>query len=483
MSVHSFFRHIKVMSLALCLLCFQGLAQKTLQKVIILHTNDMHAKIDNLAKLAFLKDSLQKSNPLVFLVAAGDNFTGNPVVDMVSDKGFPMIDLMNRCGFDATAFGNHEFDLGQDFLNKRIAQASFPFICCNVDASRAVLKQPPAFMFLNKGDSIRLVLLGIIQRGANGLPDSHPLRLTGLKFTDGIEKAREYTYLKQQYHNLIALTHLGVEEDIKLAESMPQLDLIIGGHSHTLLDTAKFIHGIMIVQAGSQLKWVGKTTITMIDGYILSKQDEIIPMTEIKSERKDVRILIDKYNDNDEMKRVVGRAVKAVKGYDELGALMTDAMRDKVKTDVALHNRGGIRIDSLRAGEITRKDIYQLDPFGNQLVTCNMTLEEIRMLICNAFNASKRPDLEVSGITYRILTDIDGKCMDVMIKNDSGKELSAGNYTVAMNSYIASAYNFNHTGALQDHDITTAEVLIDYLIKVKTVDYSGISRISQSIFK
>lgn len=81
------------------LIIFQGHSQKkipvNLQEVIILHVNDMHAKIDNLPKLAYLADSLRKISPYVFMVSAGDNFTGNPVVDMVADKGYPMIDLMN----------------------------------------------------------------------------------------------------------------------------------------------------------------------------------------------------------------------------------------------------------------------------------------------------------------------------------------------------------------------------------------------------
>ena len=82
-------------------------------EVIILHLNDMHAKIDGFARLKYLADSLRRSHPYVFIVTAGDNFTGNPYVDMVADKGAPMIDLMNQSGFIVSCFGNHEFDLGQ----------------------------------------------------------------------------------------------------------------------------------------------------------------------------------------------------------------------------------------------------------------------------------------------------------------------------------------------------------------------------------
>ena len=115
---------------------------KKATEIIILHTNDMHSRIDNFGKLAYLADSLRRTHKYVFLVAAGDNFTGNPIVDMYPDKGFPMIELMNMLHFNATAIGNHEFDMGQELQNKRRQQANFPFICCNIDASGAVVKQP-----------------------------------------------------------------------------------------------------------------------------------------------------------------------------------------------------------------------------------------------------------------------------------------------------------------------------------------------------
>ena len=221
------------------LLPFQGHSQhKTAGKpteVIILHVNDMHAKIDNLPKLAYLADSLRKIHPVVFLVSVGDNFTGNPVVDMISDKGYPMIDLMNRCGFNVSAMGNHEFDLGQENLNKRFEQAKFPFICCNFDATGTPLKQPKPYLVLEAGKKIHIALLGIIELNDKRIPDTHPSKVTGIKFYDGIAKAREYSWLKKKYGILIGLTHLGVETDIKLADSMPEFDEIIGWHSHTLI--------------------------------------------------------------------------------------------------------------------------------------------------------------------------------------------------------------------------------------------------------
>jgi 5'-nucleotidase / UDP-sugar diphosphatase len=455
----------------------QVTGEKEVTEIVILHTNDMHAKIDNFAKLAYLADSLKRTHPHVFLFAAGDNFTGNPVVDMIADKGFPMIDLMNRCGFDVSAIGNHEFDLGLDFLAKRIDQAKFPFICCNVETTGTALKQPPPYIVLDAGKGIKISVLGIIELNENGIPDSHPSKMTGLKFRDGITAAKEYSSLKGQNTVLIGLTHLGVLDDVKLAKEMPQLDLIIGGHSHTMIDTAMIVNGVMITQAGSGLKYAGKATLLIKDGKVVDRSDEIISLSKITGYDKQIQVLIDNYNNNSEFKKVIARTEKGLEGVDELGSMMTDAMVHQAKVDFAFQNRGGIRIGSLPPGEIKINDIYKLDPFGNQVVLYEMTAGEIRSLICNAFNREKGIDLQVSGMTYTLHSDNAGQSRGVEMKDPSGNELdSLKTYKVAMNSYMAASYRFDHKDPGTTLYVTTAQALIDYLTEIKKVEYKGIRR-------
>jgi len=458
----------------------RGAAKKT--EVIILHVNDMHAKIDDLPKLAWLADSLRKSHPYVFLLAAGDNFTGNPVVDMISDKGYPMIDLMNRCGFNASAVGNHEFDLGQENLNKRFQQAVFPFICCNLDASAAVLRQPKPYIVLNAGKDIHIAVLGIIELNDKGIPDTHPAKVAGIKFSNGLIKAREYAGLKKKYGILIGLTHLGVETDVKLADNMPEFDLIIGGHSHTLIEKPMMRNGVMIVQAGSNLKYIGKTTLEIENGHVTARSDEVIPITSLQKTDPLLADLCDSYNRNEEFRQVAGIAKTDVDGYDALGSLMTDALVSELKVDFAFQNRGGIRISSLPAGNITLKDIYQLDPFGNSVVTFRMNLKEIVSLICYSYNLEKAPDLQVSGMTYTVTTDGNGLYLGVELFDVAGKPLDQNrDYTVAMNSYIAASYRFDHRDPGTSATITTAEVLINYLKKTGPIDYSGVKRIHKIV--
>lgn len=445
-------------------------------EVIILHVNDMHAKIDNMAKLAYLADSLRKSHPYVFLFSAGDNFTGNPVVDMVEDKGYPMIDLMNQCGFNLSAIGNHEFDLGQDIFNKRREQAKFPFISCNINASGAVLKQPKPYYIIKAG-KVKIPVLSAIQLGENGLPDSHPSRLTGIKFSDGITKAIEFAWLKNKYGMLIALTHLGVEVDEPLARAMPQIDVIIGGHSHTTITTPLMVNSVMIVQTGSGLRNVGKTTLTIDKKKIVDRQYELIPLASLKKGDASVQATIDKYNDNQELNRVIGYAENDFTGENALGGLMTDAITAMMDVEMAFQNTGGIRIGSIPKGDIMIKDVYRLDPFGNEVIVYKMNISEIQSLISNAYNRNKEVDLIPSGVKYTIVTDNNGLCTAVNLIGMNGFPLDPNKeYTVGVNSYIAASYRFDHRDAGASQYKTTAQTLIEYLTKMKNVNYDGVVR-------
>ncbi len=450
---------------------------KSKTEVIILHVNDVHSKIDNMAKLAYLADSLRRYHPYVFLVSAGDNFTGNPVVDMIREKGYPMIDMMNQCGFNLSAVGNHEFDMGQEMLGKRLDQATFPFISCNLDATGAKIKPPKPFEVFPAGDNVSIAFLGLIQLDDNGLPSAHPANMKGIKFVNGLVKAREFAWLKERYGIMIGLSHLGIEDDTRLADSMPQFDVIIGGHSHTLLDKPKVENKVMIVQTGSNLKYVGKITLMIENGKVTSKTGEVIPLANLKKEKAEVRTSIDKYNDNKEFSKIVGFAENPLEGEAELGSLMTDALTDQLKVDFAFQNRGGIRVQSLNEGNITLKDIYKLDPFNNQVVLFSMSPDEIQSLICYGYQHEKGIDLQVSGMTYELKDDGQYGCAAVKMSDKSGKELDPEKeYMVAMNNYMAYTYKFNHKDPGTVSTLTTAEALINYLGVKGQINYTGIRR-------
>ena len=453
-------------------------------RIIILSTNDMHARLDNFSKLAYLADSLRHQFTNVFLVSAGDNFTGNPVVDQYPEIGYPMIDLMNKLRYDVSALGNHEFDMGQETLNKRLEQATFPFISCNIDATGAVFKQPKPYIILQTAGGVKLAFLSAIQLGENGLPDSHPDKLKGLHFEDGVSKAIAYKNLRQQCTVFIALTHLGFETDTLLASRMGDLDMIIGGHSHTLMENPLFLNGVMITQAGSGLKYTGKITVLVCKGKVVGRSYELIDLKNIRGKDKVIQALIDKYDDNPALNTVVAKTGQAIAGKDALGSLMTDAITDRLGMDIAFQNDGGIRIDALAAGDILMKDIYKLDPFGNMVVKIRMNKAEIESLIVSSYNRSKSVDLQVSGITYTLLVDPAKILKEVQILDRNGKALDpAREFNVGLNSYLVSSYHFEHRDAGVSLYTTTAQALIDFLKAKQVVDYTGVKRAVMVVVK
>jgi 2',3'-cyclic-nucleotide 2'-phosphodiesterase (5'-nucleotidase family) len=445
-------------------------------EVIILHLNDMHAKIDGFARLKYLADSLRRSHPYVFIVAAGDNFTGNPYVDMVADKGAPMIDLMNQSGFIVSCFGNHEFDLGQDFLKKRIAQAKFPFICANMNTGSSGLKQPQPYFILKAG-SLQIPLLGLLEINDSGIPDTHPSKVRGLSFKDPLKTAGDYIGLKTKYGCLIALTHLGIETDEKLAREYPQFDVVIGGHSHTILKKPVLENGVMIVQAGSYQRFIGKLTLVFNRNSVEAKSDTLIAMESLHGSDMAIEKLADKYENNPEFEKVAGIAVSPINGKQDLGALMTEAMAWASKTDIAFQNQGGIRIQNIPEGEIKVKDIYRLDPFGNQVVIYKLSVKEIGSLILNSYKKEREIDLIPSGMSYTISKGEKGKEPQLNMFDRSGKPLNPDRtYTIAVNSYISAAYNFEHRDPGTTLELTTEDCLIRFLGNKHKVKYKDTGR-------
>lgn len=454
----------------------QSLAGGREVKVIILHTNDMHSKIDGMARLAYLADSLRKIHPYLFLVSAGDNFTGNPVVDLVPEKGAPMIEIMNRCGFAVSAIGNHEFDMGQEMMARRISQAAFPFISCNIDAKKAAIPQPQPYLVLKAGDQ-EIAFLGVVQLNENGIPDTHPSNLEGVRFSDGLVKMQEYKGLRANHSALIGLTHLGVEDDKQLAGLMPELDVILGGHSHTVLSDPLTVNGVLIAQAGAHMRNIGKLTLTFTDGKLSGRSDELIAVASLTREDSVVRSLIDKYNSNPEFSRVVGKAAEPINGHDELGSLMADAVNRQLGLDITLQNKGGIRIWSLPAGEITLKQIYQLDPFGNQVVVMRMKPDELKSLLIYGYTLEKGIDFQAAGMTYRIVTNSEGQCTGAELFDPEGKPLDPDReYRVGLSNYVAVTYKFKHRDPGETLNTTTSQALIDYLGKSGAVNYTGVKR-------
>ena len=450
------------------------------KQAIIFAVNDMHATIDNFPKLAYIVDSLQTIYPDMLLVSAGDNQTGNPVNDQYPEKGLPMIELMNATGFDLSATGNHEFDSHPEGFKNLISKADFSFICANVSTDPSINMKVNPYKIITLPNGLKLAFLGLVQINQNGIPDTHPDNSKGFSFRSPFETAREYLYLKDQSDIFIAMTHLGFESDVLLAETLSEgIDLIIGGHSHTRIAKEQIHNGIMITQAENKLKYGTLIRLTVRDDGTLQKSMDLIDIRNSKNEKPSIRAMVDKYNDNPVLKEVIATATDDFSSYEELGYLMADAQRNAAGADIALVNPGGVRIDHLSKGPVTIMNVYQLDPFGNELVVTKLTGNEIRSLMMAAFPIDDKAPVYPSGIKTKLRLDAKGNPEDITLLTESGTTLDMDRtYTVAMNSYMTLVYKYEHSDPGQSLFITTADATIAWLKKTMNVrSYRGEKRV------
>lgn len=410
------------------------------KKVTIIHTNDIHAQIDDFGKLAAYKTSEENDSDIFFYVDAGDIFSGNPVVDI--NTGAPIVDLLNQVGLDLIGIGNHEFDYGVEELNKRIEEADFTFLSANTDVLNSEFEQPEPYEIIEKDD----VTFGFIAL-TQAPPATAPKNIVGIQFNDYSETLSQYEQLRDEVDVLIGVNHIGLSEDRKLAEEFPMFDAIIGGHSHTTMSKAEIVNGTTIVQTGSHLNNIGNITIILDgDNEIQSIDWALQSVEELTEVDEDVQKSIDGYNA--EMEELLDEVIGETTGLPQtgkyegdvpLGNFWTDAMREYVGADVAFTNNGGIRAD-IKAGDLTVGDLFNIEPFANQVMEIDMTGEAIRNVLEYSFvrDGRNQIDLQTSGLEYTIHLDVFGDFSEVEIIIDGEPIRDDQVYKAAVPDYIGS---------------------------------------------
>lgn len=455
--------------LALLLLLVSCQPRQT--EIVILSLNDLHAKIDNMDKVAAYVAGERAQHPNVLLLSAGDIFSGNPVVDYYPDKGYPMVDIMNHLHFDASVPGNHEFDYGQPTLARRMEQANFPFVCANMhtDSSPIPPLQPYVLLTLS-GEKIAVV--GLIQER----PETHVDKLKQLRFDNPVSAFEKYLPLRKSSNLLIALTHMGVLQDTLLASRYGAIDVVVGGHSHTKLDSGMLINGVLVTQAGRYVQYIGKTTVLLRNGRVVSKKNTLVDVAALEQRDTAITRKIGEYNSNPELAKVVGTLKKSIVGDFNIGNFFCDAVRAQAKVDVAFQNVHGVRVDSLRKGALTKKDLYLADPFGNEIIRFEMTGSEVVQFVTGVYNRFKELDLCVSGMTYQISVRNGQPSVRAFLPGGKPMDLRK-TYSVAMNSYMATkAEDYSVPGSGSGLGVITVEATERYLVKHKVLNFTSPKR-------
>lgn len=452
------------------------------EQVTILGVNDMHANIDGMPQLATFVKQERQNTPGLLLMAAGDSRTGNPYVDNGNRPGIPMITLMNHIGFDLSTFGNHEFDSGAAALRDYINSAEFDFVCANIFTTDTQgIEVKPYKIFERNG--VRIGVLGLVQVGENGLPDAHPDKCKGLQFASPFDTAACYKHLRAYCDVLIVLTHLGFEDDVKLAQMFPEADAIIGGHSHTRVEKEHIINGVLITQAENKLKFVTRLTFDVENGKVVSKKAELLPLADLPADAATVD-LVEKTKSLPFFKRQLTTVKREITSRESLGCMMADAISVRAVTDIAIVNLGGVRLEDFPAGPLTVADVYRLDPFGNAIIRATLTGKELIAMIESLPQADHYGAPCVAGMTYKCeKPSAELKPMRVTeAKLLDGTPIDPeARYTVAYNSYIASVVPAKPADAGIAIDSDGAECLIRFLEKKAEIDYEGVSRVEVTI--
>ena len=460
----------------------QAESPKTQKELVILSVNDMHGKIENMPRLAFVADSLRNLYPDLIIVSAGDNRTGNPYNDKFPGQpNFPMVNIMNEIGFDVSELGNHEFDGNIDGIRYFVNNTHFPVICANAYFTGYPDLKLPAYTTITKrinGNDVKIIMLGMIETENGGKPSSHEKNMINVDFKPAETVIPDYLYLKDSCDVFILVSHCGLPDETRFAEEFPQFDLIIGGHSHDLY-TKQFDDGVLYTQSKSYATYATVTKINLEKGKIVSKESQPIDIKKVTKVNEAIQKEVDGYYANPDFHTVLGYASTPFDGWDALGAFMADAVRYITKADIGLQNPGGVRLDSLHGGNLTKADIFALDPFDNELVIAKMTGSQIEDYL-NVASTADGDCVHVSGITYTMdyihSDDAQSGFMNAKVYLENGQPIDPEKvYTVAINSYMAK-WAQGRCISIDKTDYTANDAEILYLKDYQTVDYKGVSR-------
>ena len=476
--------------------------------IVILHTNDVHGAIGGYAKVAALKDAYEARGAYVLLLDAGDFIQGDPAVS--TSEGAAAVELMNLAGYDAAAPGNHEFDYGYENLKDLEETADFPILAANVEYNGQPAFEDHRIFRAPDGTKIGVFSLTTPETATK----AHPAKIQGVTFLAG-EELYELAQLEVQMLEdaacdyIICLGHLGIDDEsagnrsIDLLEHVDGIDLFIDGHSHsTLADILAMapenrVGGTYLTSAGTKLEHVGVVTISAGGTYTF----ENVPLADLTDEDDAVaaRAAEIQAEIDAEYGAVFASTEVALNGEREpgnrteetnLGDLICDALiwgaeREGTEVDAAVTNGGGIRA-SIAAGDITKKDVNTVMPFGNTLSIVEVTGAELLEALeastcCTPTAIGGFP--QVSGITFTVDT---AKAYDqgalypdstyygpasiqrVTIEAVGGEPFDPDAvYTIATNDFLAAGgdtyYAFAAASVNYDLGIAVDEVLMDYI--------------------
>jgi len=492
-----------------------ALAQDTFA-LTILHTNDTHSWHEpnangdgGVARQATVVNQIRAEGGNVILLDAGDRFTGTLFHQQY--RGQDQVEIMNALGYDAMTLGNHEFDDGEEVLYNFVSQLDFPVVSTNIDwgsfAELDELVQPYVTL------DVAGVQIGVIGLTTSDTPTSSS-PADEIVFSDDLVGSVESAVgelTAAGVNKIILLTHVGVEVDMAILTELVGVDVVIGGHSHTLFSTAYRASGdntypyatetsagerIVYVSAGSNNTYLGRLNVQFDENGVVSgtSGDTILLSRYIVPDPAMDEIVTRLGGTIEELRATpIGADASVYLVGDRrvcrveeclLGNLITDAMRAETGAQLAITNGGGIRAD-IDEGEITLGEVLTVLPFGNLTATFELTGADVVAALENGVSGIRVDGgnvvrdgaggrfPQVSGLRYSFDPNLEAgsRIVSVEVQNEAGEWVAidpAATYTVASNDFMrqgGDGYSVFQNNAMNAYDFGKPldQVLAEYL--------------------
>ena len=483
-------------------------------KTVILHTNDVHGAVEGYAYIAQLKADYEAKGAEVILVDAGDFSQGTTYVS--STKGADAVTMMNAAGYDVVTLGNHEFDYGYAQLKENMSKAKFKVVCADVFNEDGTPIFDASYTYTTKS-GVKVGFFGM--ETPETQTKANPALIKGLTFATGdafTKAAADQVAALKDADVVICLAHLGIDAEsapyrsTDLYAAVKGIDFIVDGHSHTVMTKGE--KGEPIQSTGTAFANIG---VIVIDDA--SKKIESNSLYEIKEDTaKDATVAAAAKTIVDRVDKEYGvvfaksevtlNGAKAPNGNRDSetnnGDLITDAMLWKVMQNkegltvdadhvVAITNGGGIRA-AIKPGDVTKKDINTVLPFGNTVAVIYVTgAELLEALEASTYSLPVGGFPQVAGINFTLSTAVaydanaetypastyyGPKSINrVVINSINGKpfDLNA-KYAVITNNFVAAGGDTYYAFAAASSQFDTGRPLDEVLMEYITEKLGGV---------
>ncbi|MEG0472192.1 MAG: 5'-nucleotidase C-terminal domain-containing protein [Solibacillus sp.] len=515
-------------------------------KLSVMHVNDTHARVENFPKLMTAVNDFRATSSESLLLHSGDAFSGT--LYFSEFKGQADLQYFNALGFDAMTFGNHEFDLGSSpeghkALVDFVKAAKFPIVTANIDFAKDPIFTG-LFTDLNSSEPENgKIYSGMVKEingekvGIFGLTTeetetvSSPGKVTFENYIKEAEKAVK-AFEGMGVNKIIALTHIGfddsaeIDNDQILAKTVPGIDIIVGGHSHTKLDKPVIVNtntvgekkdSTIIVQANEQANYLGTLNVEFDEqGVVVAHEGQLIDVAKLAADVKGTEMLT-KYKEKVDViaSKEIGVTLKepltnprlkttedtaSVRNSETaLGNIITDGMLAKAKSFtgknvvMALQNGGGIRSD-IPAGKVTLGQAITVLPFTNTLAVMDITGADL--IEAFEFSVRQAPKenggfLHIAGaqLVFDSSKEVGSRVVSLKYYDEKTKtyvDIKADEtYTVATNAFTARGGDdyevfkkIYDAGKVQDLGLSDYENFVEQLISLKEVKTTTDGRIT-----